>query len=114
MGKLIVNTDYTKKYDTTTRVLTISLTPTGIDKIIANVPNGKLITKFYTKINQTADLGEEIDNTAHLSFTNAVDQDYEKDSDTPEVHTGGIMMLKVDKENSGKSIEGCRIPGFCI
>lgn len=112
MGKLIVNTDYTKKYDTTTRVLTISLTPTGIDKIIANVPNGKLITKFYTKINQTADLGEEIDNTAHLSFTNAVDQDYEKDSDTPEVHTGGIMMLKVDKENSAKVLKGAEFQVF--
>lgn len=67
---------------------------------------------FYTKINQTADLGEEIDNTAHLSFTNAADQDYEKDSDTPEVHTGGIKMIKVDKENSAKVLKGAEFQVF--
>ena len=63
---------------------------------------------FYTKINQTADLGEEIDNTAHLSFTNAA----EKDSDTPEVHTGGIKMIKVDKENSAKVLKGAEFQVF--
>lgn len=47
-----------------------------------------------------------------MSFTNAADQDYEKDSDTPEVHTGGIKMIKVDKENSAKVLKGAEFQVF--
>ena len=104
--------DYYTQYDESTRELKITLTNDGIRKICSVARNGKLVTKFYTKINDSAILGDEIDNTAHLSFTNFSGQDYEKDSDTPEVHTGGIKMIKVDKENSAKVLKGAEFQVF--
>lgn len=79
---------------------TISLTADGMDYVAANLGSGSNIPEirvyFQAAINANASMGEEIPNQAHLDYTNSAGVDYDSDSDTPKVYTGGINILKTD------------------
>lgn len=78
----------------------VSLTPAGMAKaaeyVGADYENYEIRIYFTACINSDAGLGEEIPNEAHVDYTNNVGTDYDADSDVPEVHTGGLKLIKVD------------------
>lgn len=59
-----------------------------------NVP--ELRVYFRAQINTGAQLGESIPNQASVSYKNSAGISYSAQSDIPEVHTGGIHLLKTD------------------
>lgn len=79
---------------------TMSLTTTGMKKVadlVGDTKSGWEIRTYFTAyINTSALVGEEIPNKATVDYTNALMQDFSKESDIPEVHMGGIQLLKVD------------------
>lgn len=78
----------------------ISLTDEGMAYVAANLGSGSLKPEirvyFRAVINTNASMGTTIPNDAHLDYTNSAGVDYDADSDIPEVHTGGIHLLKTD------------------
>lgn len=86
----------------------ISLTPAGMAYVAANQGSGENTPEvrvyFKAVINQNAQMGTEIPNRAHVDYTNSAGIDYDADSDVPEVHTGGINILKTD--TAGKVLSG--------
>lgn len=87
---------------------TVALTPAGMAYVAANLGAGEHTAEirvyFQAVINENAAMGEAIPNQAHLDYTNSAGIDYDADSDIPEVHTGGINLLKTDVE--GKALAG--------
>lgn len=83
----------------------VSLTTKGMTYVSENLGSGGSIPEirvyFKAVINSNASMGEEIPNKAHLDYTNSAGVDYDADSDVPEVHTGGINILKTDVEGAG-------------
>lgn len=75
------------------------------EKVGANYANNEIRTYFTAYINNKAVLGENIPNQAHVDFTNNVGTDYDADSDKPEVHAGGLKLIKTDAA-SGKLLSG--------
>lgn len=88
----------------------VSLTPEGMTHVAANLGAGEekfqLIIRFQASINRNATMGASIPNDAHLTYRNSAGVTYCADSDIPEVHTGGIGILKVDSE--GSPLSGCQ------
>lgn len=86
----------------------ISLTESGMEYAAQNLDSGEAIPEirvyFDAKINSYAAMGQEIPNQAHLDYENSAGVDYDADSDVPEVHTGGINILKTDVD--GKKLAG--------
>ncbi|WP_206046703.1 SpaH/EbpB family LPXTG-anchored major pilin [Inconstantimicrobium porci] len=78
-------------------VLKVVFTTSGLKKLSA-VPGGSVKITFTTKINSTAVMGAEIPNQATLSYTNEFNEAGETQSDKPEVHTGGVELLKDDAD----------------
>lgn len=112
---LTENTDYTvtsdKINDNTQDTFTVSLTAAGMKKAAAALKNAdspcnELRIYFTAQINSKAGMGEQIPNQAHVKYTNNIGKTYEKDSDVPEVHTGGIQLLKVDSKDPTKTLAG--------
>ena len=104
-------TDYTVIQDTATDdqghtvdTFTVSLTQEGIRKVAEAAANAdetlEVRVYFDSIINRNAGMGQQIPNQAHVEYTNNVGIDYDADSDFPEVHTGGLQILKVDAQNS--------------
>lgn len=94
--KLTQGVDYTYSYDTVSRTWTVTFID---DK--NNPGNAALEGKsnvyimFNTKFNDKAQLGDAIPNTSELTFNNGfMTEDQTKESETPEVHTGGISFWK--------------------
>lgn len=104
---LIKDTDYTLVYADDTRTLTLSVTEAGRKKL-ANAVNGEVVLTFYTKLNTTAAMGVAIENTAKLDYINADDKRYQPESETPEVHTGGINVKKIDLDDNSKVLAGAK------
>lgn len=81
----------------------VALTKEGMAFVAANLgageANPEIRVYFKAAINSNAEVGEEIPNQAHLDYTNSAGVDYESDSDIPEVHTGGLNILKTDKDD---------------
>ena len=81
----------------------VSLTAEGMAYVAANLGSGEntpeLRVYFSAVINENAQMGTNIPNTAHLNYTNSAGIDYDDDSDIPEVHTGGLNLLKTDVED---------------
>ena len=90
-------------------VFHLSLTPEGMAYIAANLGEGsesaQLLVWFQSSINRNAEMGAAIPNDVHLLYTNSAGITYSTDSDIPEVHTGGIRILKTDE--TGASIPNC-------
>ena len=82
----------------------VSLTAQGMAYVAENLGEGTHLPEIrvYYKavINENAILGEQIPNQAHVDYTNSAGIEYDADSDTPEVHTGGIHLLKTDPEGN--------------
>lgn len=90
------NTDYTFSAGAENRELAFSFTEAGRTKMAAATEKKVTIT-FNTKVNETAELGVSIPNTAKLDYTNESGSNFKSESDTPEVHTGGYTIRKIDK-----------------
>lgn len=97
--------DYTlhcSKTDDSCDTFTVALTAVGMRKIASALDSEntyELRIYFTAQINTKAAMGTEIPNQAHVSYTNNLYQSMTADSDQPEVHTGGIQLLKVDQAN---------------
>lgn len=88
----------------------VSLTPSGMQKAAAAAEADKENTYevrvyFDAVINVKADLGTGIPNQAHVDYTNNVGLELDADSDKPEVHTGGLNILKINAQD-GKPLAG--------
>ena len=103
--ELTADTDYTFSTGDSGRDLTWTMTPAGLTKL-AGAVNGKVIITFNTKINGTAEMGTAIENQAKLDYLNQAGEQYVPRSPKPEVHTGGVRIKKVDKENPATVLEG--------
>ena len=88
--------------------ISVSLTETGrkkVSKIVNGTPDDYVIRiKYNNKMNETAKVGENIDNEATVDYTNSVGLSYTKKSELVEVHTGGIRVNKVD--DAGNPVAG--------
>ena len=51
-------------------------------------------------------IGKNIPNKARLQYTNNSEPDGEKDTEKPEVHTGGISLYKYEKGNTNVPLQG--------
>ena len=82
----------------------VSLTAKGMAFVADNLGEGTHLPEIrvYYKavINENAGLGEQIPNQAHVDYLNSAGMDYDADSDIPEVHTGGIHLLKTDPQGN--------------
>ena len=73
-----------------------ALTRSGMEKAAAAGTEAEVRVYFDAYIDEDAILGTEIPNQAHLFYENSVGLDFDRDSDFPEVHTGGAAIVKVD------------------
>ena len=82
----------------------VSLTAKGMAYVAGNLGEGSHLPEirvyYRAAINENAGLGEQIPNQAHVDYLNSAGMDYDADSDIPEVHTGGIHLLKTDAEGN--------------
>lgn len=87
----------------------VALTPSGMEKAAA-VEGTEPVVRIYfdAYIDEDAILGTEIPNQAHIHYENNVGIDFDRDSDIPEVHTGGLSLVKVDASNQSKRLAGAR------
>jgi len=94
-------TDYTFTSGADNRSLEFRFTANAFATMAAAVEadkEAKVQIIFTTKLNNTAELGVSIPNTANLDYTNASGTKYHSVSDAPEAHTGGYTIRKIDKE----------------
>lgn len=104
---LVKDRDYTifiSKTESGEDMFSVSLTSAGIQKLSSYTAEDRdcyeLRIYFTAQINTSASMGENIPNQAHISYTNSLGKIYTADSDQPEVHTGGIQLLKTDSQNN--------------
>ena len=87
----------------------VALTPSGMAKAAAVEGESPVIRIYFDAfIDEDAILGAEIPNQAHIRYENNVGIDYDRDSDIPEVHTGGISLVKMDAANQNKRLAGAK------
>ena len=99
------------------QTLTVQLTATGKQTAAKSLPNKEDISatlniEFNTLVNKTAEgsLGKPIPNGATIHYTNNLDIVFEPQSveEKPEVHTGGVNLLKIDSEDNTIKLQGTR------
>lgn len=99
------------------RQLTVSLTDIGKQEAAKSLPNNddvkaELHLELNTILNQKAEgtLGEAIYNGAEIHYTNNLDVAFEPKEveDEPEVHTGGVNLLKVSSEDHAVTLNGAK------
>lgn len=109
---LLTVTEGTEPVDGTEEPITslkIALTPSGMAKAAAVEGDERVIRVYFDAyIDEDAVMGTEIPNRAHIHYENNVGIDFDRDSDTPEVHTGGISLVKVDAANRQKPLAGAK------
>ena len=82
-------------------MLTVDVTESGCEKLGALEYQSKDFSfTFVTQINSNAVVDEYVDNQAKLDFTNSYDLSGDKLTNKPMVRTGGINILKVDKDTN--------------
>ena len=87
----------------------VALTGTGMAKVAAiEGTEPEVRVYFDAYIDEDAILGTEIPNRAHIAYENNVGVDFDADSDIPEVHTGGVTLVKVDASNQSKRLAGAK------
>ena len=108
---LVLDTDYTVEFKNEagqssdllpgkdlTGILTVDFTDVGLAKL-ANA-TGPIVITFDTKINDTAIMGEPIQNNVQVDFDNGHGKTGENTPvEVPSVHTGGQKFVKEDKAN---------------
>ncbi|MFR3144934.1 isopeptide-forming domain-containing fimbrial protein [Eubacterium sp. AM05-23] len=99
------------------RTLTVQLTAIGKQTAAKSLPNKEDVSatlnlEFNTLVNKTAEgsLGQPIPNGATIHYTNNLDIVFEPQSvkEKPEVHTGGVNLLKVDSEDNTVKLQGAK------
>ena len=84
----------------------VELTYIGMQKIDklgkSNFGQYRIRVYFDAQINANATLATEIPNQAEIEYKNSLGFTFEAESDIPEVHTGGINLIKVDSETGAK------------
>lgn len=89
--------------------ITVAFTKEGrefLGNLLADGINSIRIA-FTTTINESAKLGEAIYNDATLDYTNSFGTNSKPNVPTkPEVHTGGVRLLKVDANNTATVLPG--------
>ena len=115
---LVAGTDYKASFDDDKKVLTITFIDVNEDdegfKAGRDLPEGKIIeVKYKTKFRLDENgliigLQESIKNKAVLTFgVKDVVRDKTKESEEPEVHTGGVGVFKFDNTTTPpKALEG--------
>ena len=87
----------------------VALTASGMEKAAAAVGTEPVVRVYFDAyIDEDALLGTEIPNQAHIHYENNVGVDFDRDSDIPEVHTGGISLVKVDAANQSRHLAGAK------
>ena len=87
----------------------VALTPSGMAKAAAVAGSDPMVRVYFDAyIDEDAILGTEIPNQVHIRYENNVGIDFDRDSDIPEVHTGGISLVKVDASNRQKRLAGAK------
>lgn len=107
LEELIAQEDYV--LTVSENAFTVALNSSGMAKAAAvegEVPVIRVCFDAY--INENAILGSEIHNQAHIRYENNVGVDFDRDSDLPEVHTGGLSLVKVDASNRQKRLAGAK------
>ena len=99
-------TDYLVDYNSKTRLLKISFINGRFTAGKSLPGNSTIEIRFKTTFVKDANgkiiaLNEEVPNQATLEYNNGSGKDYKK-SEIPEVHTGGIKILKFKTENGQK------------
>ncbi len=118
--KLNVDEDYkvlTTLSENNETILEVVFEKSGMEKLATALVDGEELPtvkiQFKTVINETADLGVPIYNNATLTYKNSVDQESSTDvpgsgNKEPEVHTGGLLLEKVDAADSTIKLEGAK------
>lgn len=116
--KLNVDEDYkvlTTLSENNETILKVVFEKSGMEKLATALVDGEELPtvkiQFKTVINETADLGVPIYNNATLTYKNSVDQESSTDvpeSQRPEVHTGGLLLEKVDAADSNIKLGGAK------
>ena len=91
--------------------LEVSLTGTGRSAVASAIGDNafsdyRVRVYFDAQINANAQIAERIPNQAKIKYTNSVNFDFDKESDRPEVYTGGINLLKVDSLDHNRTLSG--------
>ena len=87
----------------------IALTPSGMARAAAVEGDSPVVRVcFDAYIDEDAILGSEIPNQAHIHYENNVGIDFDRDSDIPEVHTGGLSLVKTDAANQSLRLAGAK------
>lgn len=88
-----------------TGILTVEFTDAGLAKLAD--ATGPIEITFQTKINNTAIMGQEIENNVKVSFDNGHGKTGENTPvEVPSVHTGGKKFVKVDQANEEVLLAG--------
>ena len=112
---LVENTDYTVNFDDEKKIITITFISVDGNnngfKAGRNLPAGNIIdirynTKFRLDENGLIiGLQQTIKNEATLTFGVRNHEDKEKKSETPEVHTGAVGVIKYEDVNKNKEFD---------
>lgn len=116
LAELIGNEDYvltvselTDDQEEPITAFRVSLTPSGMAKAAAVEGNSPVVRVcFDAYIDEDAILGSEIPNQAHIHYENHVGVEFDRDSDIPEVHTGGLSLVKMDAANQSRHLAGAK------
>ena len=106
---LTVNEDYLVAFDDTTKTLKVSFIE-GDFKAGQDLTTGSVLEITYqTKFTRDVEgnlkgINQAIPNQAKLTFNHANTVDVEKESERPEVHTGGFGVFKYDSK-TGEALE---------
>lgn len=116
--ELVEGTDYTATFNDEagqssgllpgkdlTGILTVDFTDAGLAKLAD--ATGPIVITFDTKINDTAIMGENIQNNVQVDFDNGHGKTGENTpEEVPSVHTGGKKFVKVDQDNEEVLLAG--------
>lgn len=89
----------------------ISFTPEGRKYLSTLEGVNDIRISFETVINTSAVLGQAIPNNAILDYTNSFGTNTEYDvteNNRPEVHTGGVLLEKVDASDNNVKLQGAK------
>lgn len=105
---LTENDHYTVSHSEGSRELRVSLTPAGMAYVASNQGEGECMSeirvRFQASITEKAGLDTPIPCTASVSYLNSAGVFYEAQSETGEVHTGGIHLFVSDE--AGQPLSG--------
>ncbi len=97
--------DYTVSVKADSKIgdrIVFSLTESGmkkIDKTVGeNCDDFELEISFAAEINANVVLGKNIENKANITYVNNLNREYDSESESSEVHTGGARILKIDEK----------------